>query len=471
MRGCGTVTPVPTACQQLSSTDGCTPASQSESRCKPNSPVNPSVDQPPKPNRSGPSVCGHEASISGKSSCPPKRASQRIQKFVTRFTKNLGALQELVHTEAPSKARLKRYLSEIDVRVADVAAVDGHQGDVNIDKLFQLRRGLSMLSLASEYDSWTTKGTGKTATSMGRRKQNQSSLKQTYLDENKYRFGSYDRTVVHSIRWGRALMKCDRNTQESGYLAILILRFNDFKNIRVGEHKEFTKALRSHNEIKTFAECAKLWIDQWRREYGGVELVGSRPQSAFEGNCADVTNNCTSDDPQESQHLLAFNIFSANIGNNYTSNVSQGIQPLSASEGNCADIFSADIGNNYTSNVSQGIQPLSASEGNCADIFSADIGNNYTSNVSQQGSYADITNNYTCDGSQGTQPPSVFYTGTTDDYTSNGSHETQPPSVFAYGWAVSHGAQTQSASDGNRADIMMFSMDGNNVQGDTFTSE
>ncbi|KAL9592410.1 MAG: hypothetical protein Q9179_006748, partial [Wetmoreana sp. 5 TL-2023] len=375
-------------------TDDCMPSSPSKLQSERPSSVAAGSTQP----QNSPGASVHSEKQVVPLEIPPREYSKPVRNFMCKVMKTLEDLKKFVDNENPTKEMLQQDLLEIDVRITDIVTTAGRQSKDDISKFDQLRRGLGMYSLASEYELWLLKHTGQSTAPNGRPLKGHSGPLVTYAKQNEYRFGrAYGETLRYAIRVGRLLLDYERKSGGSGYLLVLIFDLHGCQAIGSQKLEELAHALRSHSDVSRFAEHSKYWIDQRRREYDKY--------------CAELNNTLISNGLPNVLVNLGYRVSeSAHVVHLYHADLYQrpaGLmmsrafreicraaldktQSLSVFDGNCAD-----INDNYMGSISHETQP--PFDGNCADI-----NDNYMGGISHF--YVDIINNYTRDVSHQTQP-------------------------------------------------------------------
>lgn len=180
-------------------------------------------------------------------------------------------LKTFVDEAKPTKHNIQPDSLMIDVRVTHITSIDGRQSDDLIGKFDQLRRGLGMCSLASEYESWLLKRVGSLHGPKGRRKKQEVRIQpETYVKENEHCFGRHHTsTLTYAINIGRVLLDLERRLEGSGYLAVLIFQPSACRTLPIGDRGQLVQALKGKKEVSEFAKQSQGWVDRWRNGYDG----------------------------------------------------------------------------------------------------------------------------------------------------------------------------------------------------------
>ena len=137
--------------------------------------------------------------------------------------KDIKDLKSFVDKTLPSNENLQQQQqrSKIDIRVAHVVALEGRQPKDRVCMFDQLYRGLAKCSLASDYENWLYKYTGKSTPRRGKHVKGTGSW-QIYLKDNADRFGrNHSSTLDYAVRSVKLLLTYKRELKGSGYLAVL----------------------------------------------------------------------------------------------------------------------------------------------------------------------------------------------------------------------------------------------------------
>ncbi|KAI4156825.1 MAG: hypothetical protein L6R39_000991 [Caloplaca ligustica] len=184
-------------------------------------------------------------------------------------------VEQFVSELDPKTVTFKPLLEGTDPRVTDITTADLVQLGDNAYNLTQLRRMLSLRSMALEYNAWERQE-GRTSTLDKRITQTDTCTQNTARVRvlNKFlerRFTpAYERSVKKTIQLGVRLLVLESILRDSGgpgCSVILALSYHAWRRWTFKDVTQFADEFRSQSSMTEFARRSADWLLQWQKKY------------------------------------------------------------------------------------------------------------------------------------------------------------------------------------------------------------